>query len=321
MTLYARIVGWGGYLPEKIVTNDDLAAVMETSDEWIYSRTGIRQRHVAAEGELTSDLAVKAAHQAMARANITADDIDMIILATVTPDNTFPATAARVQAKLGMKRGAAFDIGAACAGFIYASSMANNYITTGYAKTVLVIGVETFSRIVDWEDRSTCVLFGDGAGAVIYQAHEDTSDEPRGVLGYELHTDGHLYDILRTDGGPSETSSMGHLTMDGREVYRHAVTKLVEVTQSIMATHQLTVADLGWVVPHQANARIIEATGKRLGLPEDRTVITVDKHANTSAASIPLALMEMGHKIKPGEIVLMEALGAGLVWGAMVVRW
>jgi 3-oxoacyl-[acyl-carrier-protein] synthase-3 len=264
---------------------------------------------------------VNAAKKAMEKANITADDIDIIIVATVTPDNTFPATAGRVQAKLGMTRGAAFDIAAACAGFIYASSLANNFIQTGNAKTVLVIGVETFSRIVDWEDRTTCVLFGDGAGAVIYQAHVDTSQEPRGILGYELHTDGNLYDILRTDGGPSETGSMGHLTMDGREVYRHAVTKLVEVTQSIMATHKLTVADLGWVIPHQANARIIAATGERLGLPEDRTVLTVTNHANTSAASIPLALMEMGDKIKPGELVLMEALGAGLSWGAMVVRW
>ncbi len=321
MALYARVIGWGGYLPEKVLTNDDLAKQIDTSDEWIFSRTGIRQRHIAAEGELTSDLAVKAAIAAMDRAKITADDVDMIILSTVTPDNTFPATAARVQAKLGIKGGAAFDIGAACAGFIYASSLANNYIKTGYAKTILVIGVETFSRIVDWEDRTTCVLFGDGAGAVIYQAHEDDSDTPRGILGYELHTDGRLYDILRTDGGPSETSSMGHLTMDGREVYRHAVTKLVEVSQSIMAAHNLAVTDLDWIIPHQANARIIAATGERLGLPEDRTVLTVTNHANTSAASIPLALMEMGHKIQPGETVLMEALGAGLVWGAMVLRW
>lgn len=322
MTTFARIVGWGGYLPSQVLTNEELSKTIETSDEWIYSRTGIRQRHVAAAGELTSDLATKAAQRALDKAGLIADDIDMIILATVTPDNTFPATAARVQAKLGMKRGVAFDISAACAGFIYAASIANNYIRTGYAKTIIVIGVETFSRLVDWSDRRTAVLFGDGAGAVVFQGYEaQETQDARGILDYEIHTDGAFYDILKTVGGPSESSSCGTIVMEGKEVFRQAVGKLVAVAQSVMERQNMTVDDLDWVIPHQANARIISATGERLGIPEGKTVLTVDKHANTSAASIPLALAEMGDKIQPGQLVLMEGLGAGLVWGAMLLRW
>ncbi|MBN9564766.1 MAG: ketoacyl-ACP synthase III [Alphaproteobacteria bacterium] len=322
MPIRTQIVGWGGYLPRKVVTNNDLSEKLDTSDEWIYSRTGIKQRHIAAEGEVSSDLATIAAQRALAKAEMTPDDVDMIILATVTPDNTFPATAARVQAKLGMTRGVAFDIGAACAGFIYAASQAKNYIETGYAKTVLVIGVETFSRIIDWDDRRTAVLFGDGAGAVVFKGVEDNGDAlSRGIISYEIHTDGRLYDILRTQGGPSETRTVGTLTMDGREVFRHAVGKLVDVAESLLKKANVTIDDIDWVIPHQANARIISATGERLGISPEKTAITVDKHANTSAASIPLALMEMGDKIKPGDLVFIEALGAGLVWGGMLIRW
>ena len=322
MPIRTQIVGWGGYLPKKIVTNEDLSKQLDTSDEWIYSRTGIRQRHIAGEGEVSSDLATIAAQRALAKAGMTPDDVDMIIVATVTPDNTFPATAARVQAKLGMTRGTAFDVGAACAGFIFASSVAKNYIETGHAKTILVIGVETFSRIVDWNDRRTAVLFGDGAGAVVFKGVEDDGTaHARGILSYEIHTDGRLYDILKTQGGPSETSSVGTLTMDGREVFRHAVGKLVDVAESLLGKANVTVDDIDWVIPHQANARIIAATGERLGLSPEKTVITVEKHANTSAASIPLALTEMGDQIKPGDLVFMEALGAGLVWGGMLIRW
>jgi 3-oxoacyl-[acyl-carrier-protein] synthase-3 len=322
MPIRTQIVGWGGYLPKNVVTNDALSKKLDTSDEWIYSRTGIRQRHIAAEGEVSSDLATIAAQRALAKAGMSIDDIDMIIVATVTPDNTFPATAARVQAKLGMTRGVAFDVGAACAGFIFATSVAKNYIETGYAKSIIVIGVETFSRIVDWDDRRTAVLFGDGAGAVILKGiDESDAANPRGILSYEIHTDGRLYDILKTQGGPSETSSVGTLTMDGREVFRHAVGKLVDVAESLLTKANITVDDIDWVIPHQANARIIAATGERLGISPEKTVVTVDRHANTSAASIPLALMEVGDQIKPGDLVFMEALGAGLVWGGMLIRW
>ena len=322
----SQIVGWGSYLPSRVVTNDDLAASMETSDEWIRSRTGIGQRHIADASEVSSDLATHAARQALERANLSPQDVDMIILATVTPDNTFPATAARVQAKLGMTRGIAFDISAACAGFIYALSLADNAIRVGQVKTVLIIGVETFSRILDWNDRSTAVLFGDGAGAAVLQARETESHSlegalPRGVLGCQLHTDGSLYDILKADGGPSVSSSIGRLVMDGQEVFRNAVVRLVSVAQSLLAAHQISIDQLDWIIPHQANLRIINATGERLGFPASKTVITVDKHANTSAASIPLALCTVADQFKPGDLIFIEAIGAGLVWGAALFRW
>ena len=320
MTLRSVVLGCGGYVPARIVTNDELAARLDTSDAWIVQRTGIRQRHIAAEGELTSDLAVIAATRAIADAGIGVDEIDLLIVATATPDNTFPATAARVQARLGMKRGAAFDLQAVCSGFIYGLSTADNFIRGGQAKTVLLIGAETFSRILNWEDRQTCVLFGDGAGAVILRGEET---DRQGVLSTHLHSDGNLYDLLYVDGGPSSTGLAGHVRMEGKEVFRHAVHRLSEVVTEALNAHQLTPRDIDWLVPHQANLRIIEGVGKKLSLAPERVVITVDHHANTSAASIPLALAEAVHdgRIKRGDLVLLEALGGGMTWGAALIRW
>jgi 3-oxoacyl-[acyl-carrier-protein] synthase-3 len=318
--LRSLVVGCGGYLPERVVTNDELADRLDTSDEWIRQRTGIGERRIAAPGELTSDLAVHAARRALQRADMSGSDIDLIVLATATPDNTFPATASKVQAQLGMKRGAAFDVQAVCSGFVFALSVADNALRLGQARTALVIGAETFSRILDWEDRGTCVLFGDGAGAVVLNA---TAEGARGVLSTHLHSDGRWHDILYVDGGPSSTRSTGHLRMEGREVFRQAVQHLTEVVDEALASNGLSGADIDWLVPHQANRRIIDAMGRKLGLPLEKTVLTIERHANTSAASIPLALDEAvaDGRIRPGHLVLMEALGGGLTWGASLVRW
>jgi 3-oxoacyl-[acyl-carrier-protein] synthase III len=317
----SQAAGTGGYLPERIVTNGELAARLDTSDAWIRQRTGIAERRIAAPGELTSDLATEAATRALDRAGMSGGDLDLIVLATATPDQTFPSTAVKVQARLGMKRGAAFDVQAVCSGFIFALAVADNALRLGQARTALVIGAETFSRILDWGDRGTCVLFGDGAGALVLQAVPETST--RGVLSTHLHSDGRQHDILYVDGGPSSTGTAGCLRMEGREVFRQAVTHLAAVVDEALAANGLTGADFDWLVPHQANTRIIEAVGRRLGLGTDRTVVTIERHANTSAASIPLALDEAvgDGRIQPGHLVLMEALGGGLTWGASVVRW
>ncbi len=320
MPLRSVVLGCGAYLPANIVTNDQLAERVDTSDEWIVQRTGIRQRHIAADGEMTSDLAVEAAKRALAHAGITADEIDLIVLATATPDNTFPATSTKVQSRLGMKRGAAFDVQAVCAGFIFALATADNFLKTGQAKTALVIGAETFSRILDWQDRQTCVLFGDGAGAIVLRAEQEGE---RGVLSTHLHSDGDQYDILYVDGGPSSTMTTGHVRMEGKEVFRHAVQRLSEVVNEALEQQRLTPRDIDWLVPHQANKRIIDGVGRKLGLSEDQVVVTVDRHANTSAASIPLAFAEAVHdgRIKRGDLVLMEAIGGGLAWGSALLRY
>jgi 3-oxoacyl-[acyl-carrier-protein] synthase-3 len=323
MTLRSQVAGCGAYLPERVLTNDELARGLETSDEWIRQRTGIGERRIAAGGELTSDLAVAAARRALERAGMSGNDLDLIVLATATPDHTFPATATKVQAQLGMKRGAAFDIQAVCSGFVFALAIADNALRLGQARTALVIGAETFSRILDWRDRGTCVLFGDGAGALVLNAVADSGPRGRGVLSTHLHSDGTQYDILYVDGGPSTTGTTGHLRMEGREVFRQAVQHLSEVVEEALAANGLTGADIDWLVPHQANLRIIDAIGKRLRLKPGRTVITIERHANTSAASIPLALDEAvgDGRIQPGDLVLIEALGGGLTWGAALVRW
>jgi 3-oxoacyl-[acyl-carrier-protein] synthase-3 len=323
MAFRSQVVGCGAYLPERVVTNDELARRLDTSDEWIRQRTGIGERRIAAEGEMTSDLALVAARRALERAGMSGGDLDLIVLATATPDHTFPATSTKVQARLGMKRGAAFDVQAVCSGFIFALATADNAIRLGQARTALVIGAETFSRILDWEDRGTCVLFGDGAGALVLNAAPDEGPQSRGVLSTHLHSDGTLYNILYVDGGPSSTGTTGHLRMEGREVFRQAVLHLSETVEEALAANGLSGADIDWLVPHQANLRIIDAIGKRLHLRPGQTVITIERHANTSAASIPLALDEAigDGRIKPGQLVLMEALGGGLTWGASLVRW
>jgi 3-oxoacyl-[acyl-carrier-protein] synthase III len=323
MGFRSQILGCGGYLPERVVTNGDLAKTLDTTDEWIVQRTGIRQRHVAAPGEKTSDLALHAARNALAAAQIAPEEVDLIVLATSTPDNTFPATAARVQAALGIKQGAAFDVQAVCTGFVFALATADNFIRTGQAKTALVIGAETFSRILDWKDRGTCVLFGDGAGALVLRgAPSNGSPSERGVLSTHLHTDGSGYNLLYVDGGVS-TGISGHLRMEGKEVFKHAVLRLAEVVDEALAANGLRASDVDWLVPHQANRRIIDAMGKKLGLSSDKVVVTIDRHANTSAASVPLALAEATNagRIKPGQLVLLEAMGGGLTWGASLVRW
>lgn len=323
MILRSHIVGCGSYLPSRIVTNRELAATVDTSDEWIVERTGIRQRHIAAEGETTSDLATAAAVKALEMAEINASEVDLVVVATATPDNTFPATATKVQQRLGMTGGAAFDLQAVCSGFIYAMAVADNFIKAGQARTAVVIGAETFSRILDWSDRGTCVLFGDGAGAVVLRAsHEAGTNRDRGVLSTHLHSDGRHYNLLKVDGGPSSTQTVGHLRMEGREVFRHAVVNLAEVVREALLANDLAAADIDWVVPHQANRRILEGTAKKLGFPMERMVVTVDRHANTSAASIPLAFAEaMGDgRIKQGDLVLLEAMGGGFTWGSALVR-
>ena len=318
------VQGCGAYLPERIVTNDELAHKVETSDEWIQQRTGIRQRHIAADGEFTSHLALKASQRALDHAGIKASDLDLIVLATATPDETFPATATRVQAELGMTRGAAFDVQAVCAGFVYAVSVADSLIKNGVASTALVIGAETFSRILDWNDRGTCVLFGDGAGAIVLKAEQGKgTSADRGILANALHSDGRQHDILYVDGGPSSTRTTGFLRMEGKEVFKHAVVNMAAVVGEVLEKAGLESKDIDWLVPHQANKRIIDGTGRKLGLPAERVVVTVDKHANTSAASIPLALdtAVKDGRIKKGDLLLMEGIGGGLAWGASLVRW
>jgi len=318
------VIGCGSYLPEKIVTNADLASVLDTSDEWIRSRTGIHQRHIAADGEFTSDLAIKAARRALSNFDIASSAIDLVILATSTPDRTFPATAVTVQAELGITNGAAFDIQAVCSGFVFALATADCYLRAGNHKRALVIGAETYSRILDWKDRGTCVLFGDGAGALILEAqlHPGSTSDP-GIHVTCLRSDGRLRDKLYVDGGPSTTQTTGHLRMEGREVYRHAVLKTAEVMQEALNLAGVDIIDVDWIVPHQANRRILNATAIKLGVPQDKIVMTVDIHANTSSASIPLALdvAVADGRIQPGQLLMLESMGGGFTWGSALVRW
>ncbi|MDL2352171.1 MAG: ketoacyl-ACP synthase III [Pseudomonadota bacterium] len=321
MTLRSVLVGTGSALPKRAVSNAELAETVDTSDEWIVERTGIRQRYIAGEGETTSTLATDAARAALAAAGLEPADIGLIVLATATPDQTFPASATQVQHALGCNGGIAFDVAAVCSGFLYALSVADSMLRTGMAKRALVIGAETFSRILDWEDRTTCVLFGDGAGAIVLEAREVAEDGP-GVLATRLHADGKHNGLLYVDGGPSSTGTVGHVRMKGPEVFRHAVVNLAEVLREVLADQGLTAADLDWVVPHQANQRILDATARKLGLPAEKVVITVDRHANTSAASVPLALdvAVRDGRIKPGDLVMLEAMGGGFTWGASLIR-
>ena len=316
------IAGVGAYLPTRIVTNDELAQRVETSDAWIRERTGICQRHIAGPQETAAFMGTEAAKAALARAGATADDVDCIVLATSTPDEAFPATAARVQAALGVTRGFALDVSAACAGFIFGLSVADNFIRLGQSRGALVIGSEVYSRILDWNDRTTCVLFGDGAGAVFLRPGEGGRADGPGILSTHLHAQGTLGQILYVDGAVGQPHRSGHLKMNGQAVFRHAVVRLAEVVEEALAANSLGRNDVDWLVPHQANLRIIDAMGRKLGLPPDRVVVTVDRHANTSAASIPLALAEAVEdgRIKPGQLVLMEALGGGLTWGAALAR-
>ena len=318
------VQGCGSYLPERVVTNEELSKTMDTTDEWIRQRTGICQRHIAADGEFTSHLAIKASQRALDHAGIKASDLDLIVLATATPDQTFPATATRVQAALGMTKGAAFDVQAVCAGFVYGVSVADSLIKSGLASTALVIGAETFSRILDWDDRGTCVLFGDGAGAIVLKGEQGAgTPADRGILANALHSDGRHHDILYVDGGPSSTRTTGFLRMEGKEVFKHAVVNMAAVVGEVLEKAGLEAKDIDWLVPHQANKRIIDGTGRKLGLPPERVVVTVDKHANTSAASIPLALdvAVKDGRIKKGDLLLLEGIGGGLSWGASLVRW
>jgi 3-oxoacyl-[acyl-carrier-protein] synthase-3 len=311
-------------LPARVVTNADLEALVDTSDQWITARTGIRKRHIVADGELTSSMGAAAAKAALADAGLEPDDIDLIILATSTPDQTFPASAVTIQAELGITHGAAFDVQAVCSGFVFALSTADNYLKSGQFNRALVIGAEAFSRILDWEDRSTCVLFGDGAGAVVVEAQKlNGVDTERGILATCLRSDGRYRDKLYVDGGPSSTGTVGHLRMDGPEVFRHAVTKISQVITETLGKAGYEAADIDWFVPHQANKRILDGAARKLGLAPERVVITVDKHANTSAASIPLALTEAytDGRIKSGDLVLLEAMGGGFTWGALLIRW
>ncbi|MDD9708551.1 ketoacyl-ACP synthase III [Seohaeicola sp. SP36] len=323
MTIRAVVKGVGHYLPERVVPNSEFEATVDTSDEWIRARSGIERRHFAAEGQTTSDLATRAAQAALKDAGMEADDLDAIILATSTADFTFPAAATMVQANLGMTRGFAFDVQAVCAGFVFALANANGMILSGQARRVLVIGAETFSQLMDWNDRSTCVLFGDGAGALILEAQEGEGDNAdRGILASDLNSDGRHRELLYVDGGVS-TKSTGHLRMQGREVFRHAVEKLAQTAHAALDKVGLTGGDVNWIVPHQANLRIITATAQRMQVPMERVVVTVQDHGNTSAASIPLAL-SVGRargQIKQGDLIVTEAIGGGLAWGAVVLRW
>jgi 3-oxoacyl-[acyl-carrier-protein] synthase III len=323
-TRRALVAGWGSYVPEQILTNADFERMVDTSDEWIVQRTGISQRHVASDDETTATLGLAAARAALSDAGLAPADIDLIVLATSTPDHTFPATATEIQAALGITHGVAFDMQAVCSGFVFAIATADKFLTSGSHRRALVIGSETFSRILDWSDRGTCVLFGDGAGALVLRATraEGAPNEP-GVLSTHLHSDGSGYDILYVDGGPSSTATTGFLRMEGKEVFRHAVHRLAEVVDEALAANGLSARDLDWLVPHQANRRIIDSMAKRLDLPASKVVITIDRHANTSAASVPLALAEAvaDGRIRPGQLVLMEAMGGGLTWGAALVRW
>ncbi len=320
----SRIIGTGSYLPAKKLANAELASRVDTSDEWIVERTGIRTRHIAAEGEFTSDLAVQAARRAMVAAGVAAEAIDLIVVATATPDQTFPSVATVVQAKLGIPDCVAFDVAAVCSGFLYALTVADSLMRTGGHKRALVIGAETFSRLLDWEDRATCVLFGDGAGAVVLAAETGTgSNKDRGILATKLHADGRYNDLLYVDGGPGSTGTVGKLRMKGKEVFRHAVTNLAGVMSETLAKAGLTAADVDWVIPHQANLRILEATARKLDLAPEKVIVTVADHANTSAASVPLALdtAVADGRIKMNDLLLLEAMGGGFTWGAAAIRW
>ena len=324
MTIRAVVRGVGHYLPERVVSNTEFEGKVETSDEWIRSRTGIERRHFAAEGETTSDLGAAAAKAALTDAGLTGADIDAIIVATSTPDLTFPSVATMIQAKLGMTKGFAFDIQAVCAGFVFAMANANALILSGQVKRVLIIGAETFSRILDWEDRSTCVLFGDGAGAVVLEAAAGNgTNADRGILSADLNSDGNFRELLYVDGGPSTTGTAGHLRMQGHQVFRHAVEKLAQTAHTALEKIGLSGVDVDWIVPHQANLRIIAATAQRMQVPMDRVVVTVQDHGNTSAASIPLALSvgKARGQIKKGDLLVTEAIGGGLAWGSVVLRW
>ena len=320
----SQITGCGTYLPARIMENSELESIVDTSAEWIEQRTGIRQRHIAAENETTADIGEKAARHALAAAGVDPAELDMIILATSTPNNTFPATAVEIQSRLGMHHGFAFDTQAVCSGFVFALTTADQYIRNGTAKKVLVIGAETFSRILDWTDRTTCVLFGDGAGAVVVEAAEgEGTMADRGILTSHLRSDGSHKEKLFVDGGPSTTGTVGHLRMQGREVFRHAVGMITDVIEAAYDSTGFTSEDIDWFVPHQANKRIIDASARKLGIPSEKVVITVDRHGNTSAASIPLALCEAARdgRIKRGDIVLLEAMGGGFTWGSVLLRW
>ncbi|MAM93764.1 beta-ketoacyl-ACP synthase III [Parvibaculum sp.] len=318
------VTGVGSYLPSRVVTNEDISKIVDTTDEWIVERTGIHSRHIAAEDELTSHLALAAARNAIADAGIDVQEIDTIILATTTPDNTFPATATAVQAELGLHHGAAFDVQAVCSGFVYAMTIADTFIKTGQSKTALVIGAETFSRLLDWTDRTTCVLFGDGAGAAIVTGEQGAgTNADRGILTAHLHSDGRYKEKLYVDGGPSSTQSTGHVRMEGREVFRHAVVNIAEAIKESLEATGLTAEDIDWFVPHQANKRILDGTAKRIGLPPEKVVMTVGEQGNTSAASVPLALdtAVKDGRIKRGDLVLLEAMGGGFTWGSLLFRF
>ena len=325
MTVMRSVVlGYGAYLPERILTNAELASMVDTSDEWIVQRTGIRERHIAAEGEFTSHLGLKAAQAAIAKAGIDTQSIDLIVLATSTPDNTFPATAVAIQEALGINHGAAFDIQAVCSGFIFGLATADNFLKSGAFKRALVIGAETFSRILDWHDRGTCVLFGDGAGAVVLDAQPQAgTSADRGILTTHLRSDGRHKDKLFVDGGPSTTQTVGHLRMEGREVFKHAVGMITDVIVDAFQATGTTADDIDWLVPHQANKRIIDASAKKLHIAPQKVVLTVDRHGNTSAASIPLALATAADdgRIKTGDLVMLEAMGGGFTWGSALLRW
>ncbi len=324
MVVRSVVTGCGAHLPERVVTNDELARSVDTSDEWIYERTGIRERRIAAEDEKTSALGAAAAEAALQSAGAAAEDVDLIVLATTTPDETFPATATQVQALIGATKAAAFDVQAVCSGFIFSLAVADSFIQTGRAETALVIGAETFSRIVDWQDRDTCVLFGDGAGAVVLRASNGAgTGADRGILSTHLHSDGRFHDLLYTDGGPSSTRTVGQVRMVGKEVFRHAVANLASVLEEALTANGLEAEDIDWLVPHQANKRILDSTARKLGLPPEKMVVTIERHANTSAASIPLALAEASSdgRIKPGDVVILEAMGGGFTWASCVLRW
>ncbi len=323
-TIRSVICGAGGYLPERILSNAELARMVDTSDEWIVERSGIRERHIAAKGEMTSDLALAAARRALLNADTDASEVDLIVLATATPDQTFPATATKVQAQLGIVRGAAFDIQAVCTGFVYALAIADNFLKAGQFRCALVIGAETFSRLLDWQDRGTCVLFGDGAGAVVLKAQTGSGTlADRGILTTHLYADGRHHDLLYVDGGPSSTGTTGHLRMNGKEVFKHAVANMTGAVNEALSATGLKASDIDWIVPHQANKRIIDATAKKLGIATGKVVQTVDLHGNTSAASIPLALScaVADGRIKKGQLVLMEGMGGGFTWGSALIRY
>ena len=320
---YRSVVrGIGGYLPEQVLSNEELSEMVDTDDAWITERTGIKRRHIAAEGEYTSDLAVKAAQVALAQAGLTADDIDLIVVATATPDRTFPATAAIVQQKLGVSRGAAFDVQAVCAGFVFAMATADNFLARGQFERALVIGAETFSRIIDWSDRGTCVLFGDGGGAIVLERQYAEVAGMRGMLGAHLRSDGRFNDLLYVDGGPSTTQTVGHLRMVGNQVFKHAVSKISDSVRALTAETGYSLSDIDWFVPHQANQRILSAVARNLNISEDRVVSTVAEHGNTSAASVPLALAcaQADGRMQAGDLVLVEAIGGGLSWGSALFR-